>query len=215
VPGPDAFDAPKGVRAIAPASSIGPLKTPEPEPEPEPAPAAEPKPEPAPEPPGAEVTPPAPEPPPAPAPEPEVTPPPAPEPPPAPAPAPEVTPPQPKPAPAKPVTRPAEPDSDPLLWVGSGLLLAALLLGVLLLLRRRGASPPAPPIRREIARVPITDLTPAEIAYAADQANALELRLDEEVRARVALEQKLAEAGEEIKVLRDKLNRVARRDEAS
>jgi hypothetical protein len=234
-PGDEPFKAPRGVRAIEPATSIGPLQTgPEPEPEAKPEPPSETQAPPAPpatEPP---VPPPSVSEPetPAPVPPSETQAPPAPPaevtpeanevpPPPAP-PAPPIAEPPATPAPA-PVTRPAphpprapESDSDPLLWVGSGLLLAALLLGVLLLVRRRSSAPPPPPPRRDVSRVPISDLTPAEIAYAADQANALEKRVDEEVRARVALEQRLVEAGEEIKVLRDKLSRVERRrDEAS
>ena len=50
---------------------------------------------------------------------------------------------------------------------------------------------------------------------AADASSVLEQRLDDEVRARVALEERLAQASEEMKVLRDRLHRVERkRDEA-
>ena len=79
------------------------------------------------------------------------------------------------------------------------------------------------PKRPKLPRSPVADLTPmgvdsfspAELRGAADATAVLEQRLDEEVRARVALEERLAQAGEELKVLRDRLHRVERRrDEA-
>ena len=49
---------------------------------------------------------------------------------------------------------------------------------------------------------------------AADAASVLEKRLDDEVRARLELEQRFAQANEELKVLRDRLHRLERRREA-
>jgi hypothetical protein len=61
----------------------------------------------------------------------------------------------------------------------------------------------------------VDPITPAELRTAAEATGVLEQRLDEEVRARVALEERLAQAGEELKVLRDRVHRVERRrDEA-
>jgi len=113
---------------------------------------------------------------------------------------------------------PLPPDSGFPWLLALGTLAVAALVGALgLALRKRPAEPAA------LARVGPTRSTPLgvegissdELRLAADATGVLEQLLDQEVRARVALEERLGEASEELKVLRDRLNRLdRRRDEA-
>ena len=83
---------------------------------------------------------------------------------------------------------------------------------------RGGSQPPAQRARAVSTQNGVDaadDFSDEDVRRAADAASVLEQRLDDEVRARVALEERLAQASEEMKVLRDRLNRVERkRDEA-
>jgi hypothetical protein len=239
-PGDEAFAVPKGVTPLAPAASVGSLKT-APIPGPEPEPEAEPAPEPE-SPPVAAVTPPPTEPvegaveaapteaepkeaeappesaaaPPAPESEAAPAPEPQPEPEAASEPAPAV---EPAPAPA-PTPEPLPPETGFPWGLALGTLAALAGLAALgIAIRSRSAPPPrvtrhTPPARP--TPFGVDSITAEEIKAAAEASNALEQRLDEEVRARVALEDRLAQAGEELKVLRDRLHRVERRrDEAT
>ena len=227
-PGQGAFEAPEGSRALEPAKSLGPLVV-EPEPEPAPEPAPPPRPEPTPEPTPAPVPEPQaeaePEPAPQSAPAPEPTP--APEPvpipkleaAPAPIPAPKLAPePEPEPVPA-PRPAPRTPTSHGLPfgnWLTVVAGLGALALLVVLGLRRRalrGESEPLVTARDEPVPAGIDEIAPEEIYGSGERERALEQRLDQEVRARVALEERMAQANEELKVLRDRLHRVERRRE--
>jgi len=233
-PGPGPFAPPEGARPISPAKSLGPLVL---EPEPGPAPAPTPQaapPEPSPEPeaqPRPEVQPapeaqPAPEPTPAPQPAPTPAPevaPPAPEPPklePAPVrpptPEPEVAPP-PKPERPLPPPTPAQRAPFPFrYWISLVAAAGALALLVVLGLRRRALRREAEPValaRPEPTPPGIEEIAPEEIYGSGERERALEQRLDDEVRARVALEERLAQAHEELKVLRDRVHRVERRRE--
>jgi hypothetical protein len=266
--GEGTFEVPPGLTALAPASSVSPLKNapiPEPEhaegepaPEPvakappkakvEPAPKAEPAPEPetaaepetAPEPetsaeanapesqaqapapaPGAETetpseaeaeTPPDQ----AAQPEPETAPAPAQEPPVAAAQPPAVTVPIPAPAHESP-----EGGGFPWLLAFGAIAAVAIVggLGVAIGQMRAPAAPPPPrmtPSRARPSPLGVDAISLDELRGAADPARVLEQRLDDEVRARVALEDRLAQAGEELKVLRDRVHRVERkRDETA
>lgn len=241
-PGDTAFKAPAGVQALAPAIAVSvkaepaPARAPEPkaeaapkpQPEPTPAPPAEAKPAPAPEAvpapePAPAETPPAPqdaapqeaappEPAPAPEPAPEAHPEAPPVPPPEVAPAPQ---PAPEPAPPAPETMP-EHEAFPWTPLLAVLLGGAALGGVVLAVRARGARPSSRVAAAIATHVGVTasgDFGEADVRLAADATSWLEQRLDEEVRARLALEERLAQAGEELKVLRDRLYRVERKRE--
>jgi hypothetical protein len=103
-------------------------------------------------------------------------------------------------------------------------LLAVLLGGaglgaIALVVRARGARPAPPAAPRPGHSThngvdPSPDFSDEDVRRAADAASVLEQRLDDEVRARVALEERLSQAGEELKVLRDRLHRVERRSES-
>jgi len=216
-PGDTAFKAPAGVQALAPAIAVSVKAEPEPARAPEPKAEAAPKPQPEPTPaPPAEAKP---------APVPEAVP--APEPAPAPAPAPAETPPAPQeaapPEPAPPATEPETmpetmPEHEAFPWTTllAVLLGGAALGGVVLAVRARGArssSRVAAAIATHVGVTPSGDFGEADVRLAADATSWLEQRLDEEVRARVALEERLAQAGEELKVLRDRLYRVERKRE--
>ena len=75
--------------------------------------------------------------------------------------------------------------------------------------RQRAASASVGPLW---PRAPET-ITPEEIAGAGEQVDLMDRRIDEEVRARMQLEERLAQVQEEIKVMRDRLQRVVRRGE--
>lgn len=150
------------------------------------------------------------------------------------------TPAPPKPAQPKTANAPLPPASKPTPAAATpespfpyGFALAAL-LGLLLLVaaitwivRRRAATrepplvlfPPSEDAFNEAdlpEAVPADDILPGEIVAASEHEAALEKRLDEEVRARVELEQRMAGANEELKVLRDRLHRLeTRRREGS
>jgi hypothetical protein len=241
-PGAEEFAVPKGVTPLAPAKSVGRLEdalVPAPEPAPEaeavPTPPREPKPEPTPEPqaeppqaaapvaqpPSAEPAEGAVEGPSAPPAEseaaaPEAAPGPAEAEPVAPGPAAET---QPEPAP-EPEAAPAPatpPESEGFPWILALVSLGSVgaLVALALVLRMRSAPPQgattAAALRSTL--IGVDSISTAELRGAADATSVLEQRLDEEVRARVALEERLSQAGEELKVLRDRLHRVERRRE--
>jgi len=86
----------------------------------------------------------------------------------------------------------------PLLLAGLGLWL----------LRRR-----APAAGGEVEiRTPET-ITPDEVLRASDRIDLLEKRIDEEVRARMQVEQRLGQIQEDLKVVRDRIVRLVRRGE--
>ena len=62
-------------------------------------------------------------------------------------------------------------------------------------------------------RAPET-ITPEEIVGTSDRADILDKRIDEEVRARMHLEERLSQLHEEVKVMRSRLHRIERRGEA-
>jgi hypothetical protein len=225
--GPGPFEIPEGAAAVPEQAVTPPPPAPvaEAEPAPPPAPTPGPAAEPAPTPPVAEAEPaPAPEPTPEPAPEP------APEPEPTPAAGlegPELAVPEPvaevepAPTPAPPATpEPAplarEAPRDVTRWLGPALAIAAALFALAALalfgsaLRRRSrrAQEPAMAPRPDVSEP--DEIRPSEIVGAADRLEILEKRLDEELRARVRLEEKVAIVNEELKVLRDRVHRIAR-----
>ncbi len=176
---------PPEAEVAAPAAEVTP-EPPGPEPAPEPAPAAE-------------VTPPV-----------EVTPP------------MEVTPPPPQQAEAPPEVAPAPapapqaPEDGGFPWLTAlGALVAAAGVGALGYLALRREAAPILVRSPGAARAPVgaDDISREELRLAADTSEVIEKRLDEEVRARMALEERLGEASEELKVLRDRLNRVERKRE--
>ncbi len=101
------------------------------------------------------------------------------------------------------------------LFAGVAVLAVSLALSALLWLRSRGG-----PQQRAVASA---DSAPAdwpraaetitleEIAGASDPGDLLGRRIDQEVRARIHLEQRLGEMQEELKVMRDRLQRAKRR----
>jgi len=226
-PGPEPFAVPKGITPLEPATSVEPRSeaAPEAEPEPEPEagpPAEEVAPESGPEepeaPPSAET--PQPE-------EPKAEPAPAPEAPPESQPEAAAPPPAPPPPavqpPVVPPPRAVAPEPAPgfpwALSFGTLAFIAALVVSYLYVreLLDRPAEPQRLPRSPAGGLTPsgVDPITPAELRTAAEATGVLEQRLDEEVRARVALEERLAQAGEELKVLRDRVHRVERRrDEA-
>ena len=93
-----------------------------------------------------------------------------------------------------------------LLWVGVPVLLGGL--GFYLTRQRRSETPD------DLPRTP-ESITPEEVLNASDRLDLLEKRIDEEVRSRVQLEDRMVEVQEDLKVVRDRVNRIARRGEAS
>ncbi len=91
------------------------------------------------------------------------------------------------------------------IWVGGPFLL--VILGVYLTRGRRRA-------RRHVPeeRAP-ESITAAEVFAASDRLDLLEKRIDEEVRARMNLERRFVEVQEDLKVVRDRIGRLARRGE--
>ncbi|HTO53895.1 MAG TPA: hypothetical protein VMR50_10955 [Myxococcota bacterium] len=88
-------------------------------------------------------------------------------------------------------------------------------LGMTLGRSREQPAPRLTPARARPTPLGVDAISLEELRRAADPASRIEQRLDDEVRARVALEEKLVQAGEELKVLRDRLHRIERkRDEA-
>jgi hypothetical protein len=137
-------------------------------------------------------------------------------PPPAPAEQPPVAPPPRRPRAERPKPLPYPPPDAPegsfydrwlalLVSVGGPLLLAGA--GLYLLRRRREAV-------EEVAEVRSPEtITPDEVLRASDRMDLLEKRIDEEVRGRMHVEQRLGQIQEDIKVVRDRINRLVRRGE--
>jgi hypothetical protein len=120
-----------------------------------------------------------------------------------------------KPPPA-PVPPPAEPPPDRrFLWTWLAL---TLVVGIALLwLRARWRR--ATRAREERLPVPVERPAPGppysisaeEVVAARDRIDLLEVRLDEEARARLNVEERVSQVQEDIKVIRDRLNRLMRR----
>ncbi len=90
------------------------------------------------------------------------------------------------------------------------LIVVGLVLG--LWLRQRGRRlAGVPGMETASLRGSPESISPEEIALSGDRVELLEKRLDDEVRARMQLEERLAQVSEEQKVLRDRLRRAARR----
>jgi hypothetical protein len=86
-------------------------------------------------------------------------------------------------------------------------LTALALLASALRRRRATREETMPPF----AEVPESDeIRPSDIVGAADRLEILEKRLDEELRARAHLEERVSLLAEELKVVRDRLNRIQR-----
>ena len=98
------------------------------------------------------------------------------------------------------------------LLAGVAVLAVGLALSALLWLRPRAGQQ-----QRAVASAPADwpraaeTITLEEIAGASDQVDLLDRRIDQEVRARIHLEQRLGEMQEELKVMRDRLQRAKRR----
>jgi hypothetical protein len=132
-------------------------------------------------------------------------------------PAPEPTPPPPEVTPP-PAPMPPPPPETGFPWgLALGTLAVLAALGGLgaALWRTRAAPELEAPFRPRPKPTPtgVDEISVDELRGAADATTVLEQRLDEEVRARLALEERLTQAGEELKVLRDRLHRVERRRE--
>ena len=56
--------------------------------------------------------------------------------------------------------------------------------------------------------VPPESISPEEVATSSDRVDLLEKRIDQEVRARVTVEERITHMQEDLKVIRDRLNRV-------
>jgi hypothetical protein len=117
--------------------------------------------------------------------------------------------PPPEAAPEKPAPGKAERDRwlALLVWVGGPLLLVGLGLYLTRGRRRR------PPESAE-PRIP-ESITPGEVLSASDRLDLLEKRIDEEVRARMHLENRVVQVQEDLKVVRDRVSRVSRRGEGA
>jgi hypothetical protein len=132
---------------------------------------------------------------------------------------------------AEPEPAPAEVQSAPkllgleehstLLSVGLAVLFAVLLgaagIFAVRLWRRmpRGPDPAAELGEEEIAStvIPADTIMPEEFEAGGDRLGLLEKRIDDEVRARMQLEERVIQLQEELKVLRDRLHRAARAKE--
>jgi hypothetical protein len=97
------------------------------------------------------------------------------------------------------------------LILGVGLAAGLAALAALFYWQRGRATPPAPQAVRE--EVGPETITQAELVGGPARSEILEKRLDEEVRARMHLEERMGELLEEQKVLRDRLHRMTRRRE--
>lgn len=98
---------------------------------------------------------------------------------------------------------------DLLIWVVGPLLVLGV--GLYALRRRtRRVLAAAPPVR-----VPQEDISPEEIEGSPSRLESLEKRVDEEVRARVTLEQRVGQVHEDLKVVRDRVTRILRRLEGA
>jgi hypothetical protein len=117
--------------------------------------------------------------------------------------------PPPEAAPRKPVPRRVDRDQwlTLLVWIGAPLLLVGLALS---LIRGRRRLPP----EATEPRIP-ESITPGEVLSASDRLDLLEKRIDEEVRARMHLENRVVEVQENLKVVRDRVSRLSLRGEAA
>jgi uncharacterized protein involved in exopolysaccharide biosynthesis len=95
------------------------------------------------------------------------------------------------------------------LWLGLAAALAILLATGFVLARRRSRR--ARGFLAEPSYDSTPDILPEELGPPADRVQLLEKRLDEEVRARVLLQERLASLSEEQKVMRDRLRRATLR----
>ena len=96
--------------------------------------------------------------------------------------------------------------------LGIGLTLFVIVAIVALRLRRPRSLVQERDVLVTEPRAPET-ITPDEILAAADRIDLLDKRIDEEVRARMQLEECVLHANEELKVMRDRLHRASRRTE--
>jgi hypothetical protein len=137
---------------------------------------------------------------------------------PVPAPAAEPTPPQPA-VPPTPQVGPSQPEPGP--WIGArDLALGVVVVGAVgalawLALRRLRRPSEAPSVAdvggAAAAAVPADTITPEELGGGGrDRLEALESRLDEEVRSRSRTEERLSALHEDLKVVRDRLQRMSR-----
>ncbi|MFI5315276.1 MAG: hypothetical protein ACHQ6T_06230, partial [Myxococcota bacterium] len=117
---------------------------------------------------------------------------------------------------AAPAPAPA-PENEGFPWilalVSLGSVGALIALGLVLWLRAAPAPRATTAAALRSTLISVDSISTADLRGAADATSVLEQRLDDEVRARVALEERLSQAGEELKVLRDRLHRVERRRE--
>ena len=101
------------------------------------------------------------------------------------------------------------------LLAGLAVLAVGLALSALLWLRSRAGPPRRAAVSVDSAPADwpraAETITPEEIAGASDQVDLLGRRIDQEVRARMHLEQRLGEMQEELKVMRDRVQRAKRR----
>ncbi len=101
------------------------------------------------------------------------------------------------------------------LLAGVAVLAVGLALSALLWLRPRAGQQQRAVVSAESAPADwpraAETITLEEIAGASDQVDLLDRRIDQEVRARIHLEQRLGEMQEELKVMRDRLQRAKRR----
>ncbi len=101
------------------------------------------------------------------------------------------------------------------LLAGLSVLAVGLALSALLWLRSRAGQPQRAAVSPDSAPADwpraAETITPEEIAGASDQVDLLGRRIDQEVRARLHLEQRLGEMQEELKVMRARLQRAKRR----
>ncbi len=115
------------------------------------------------------------------------------------------------PAPAPPPARFQLPRAA--LWTGGIVLAVGVALSALLWhrvgRRQRQRAGPADAAPEDWPRAPET-ITPEEIVGASDHVDLLGRRIDEEVRARMHLEERLSHVQQELKVMRDRLQRAKR-----
>jgi hypothetical protein len=118
------------------------------------------------------------------------------------------------PAPARP---PAEPRPDwrfAWMWVALALLVGIATLWLLMRWRsatRVGEETLPVPLEPEEVAGPPYSISAREVLAARDRIDLLEVRLDEEARARLHVEERVSQVQEDLKVIRDRLNRLLRR----
>ena len=92
-------------------------------------------------------------------------------------------------------------------WIGLGVvLLGGVVFWVGTGSKRRADRPGFGAARSELPRAP-ESITPAEIRAARDRIDVLEKRIDQEVRTRLQVEERLGEVQEQVKVLGDRVRR--------